>query len=292
MSSPLRLVSQSRCFQGTVTKYEHDSQVLRCTMKFNVYLPDIKTGDEKLPVLYFLSGLTCTEDNFIQKAGALHSLSEHRVVLVCPDTSPRGVDIEGQDDAWDFGSGAGFYVDATEPKWAPHYNMYSYVTVELPELVNAHLPVDPTRMSIMGHSMGGHGALICALKNPGRYRSVSVFAAICHPSQCPWGIKAFTGYLGKDNKTAWAAYDATALVQRYEGPRLSLLMDQGDQDNFLKEKQLLPEHFIVSVENCRQKQNLIVENRMRPGYDHSYFFIQTFVEEHIHFHSLHLSASI
>ncbi|KAJ1969550.1 hypothetical protein H4R34_006151, partial [Dimargaris verticillata] len=202
-----------------------------------------------------------------------------------------GVDIDGQDDSYDFGSGAGFYVDATKPKWAKHYRMYSYVTTELPDLVLGQLPLDKERMSLMGHSMGGHGALICALKNPGRYRSVSVFSAICHPSQCDWGIKAFTGYLGKANVTsAWHAYDATELIQRYAGPHLPILLDQGDADDFLKSKQLLPDHLISALQDCPNRDQLDLESRVRPGYDHSYFYIQTFVAEHINFHAKYLLA--
>ncbi|KAJ1986409.1 hypothetical protein H4R33_003380 [Dimargaris cristalligena] len=285
MPAKLEIVSQNRCFEGSVIKYEHQSEVLKCTMRFNVYLPDSK---EPLPVLYFLSGLTCTEDNFIQKAGALRYLSDKKIALVCPDTSPRGVTITGQDDAWDFGSGAGFYVDATEAPWSAHYQMYSYVIRELPGLIHAHLAVDPDRASIMGHSMGGHGALISALKNPGRYRSVSVLAAICHPTQCPWGIKAFSGYLGATNRSCWEAYDATELARFYRGPQLPILLDQGDQDAFLKQKQLLPQHFLLAAENGPGRQQLAIENRMRPGFDHSYFYIQTFIEDHIQFHARHL----
>ncbi|KAJ1924132.1 hypothetical protein IWQ60_005426 [Tieghemiomyces parasiticus] len=285
-SSECTVVSETRCFQGSVIKYEHRSETLNCTMRFNAYLPDTRCT---LPVLYFLSGLTCTEDNFMQKAGALRYLSDRRIILICPDTSPRGVDVEGQDAADDLGTGAGFYVDATEPQWKDHYRMYSYVTEELPALVGRHLPVDKTRVSIMGHSMGGHGALVCALRNPGKYRSVSGFAAICNPSECPWGQKAFTAYMG-DHRKAWADYDATALVKRYTGPALPILLDQGDQDPFLKKGQLLPERFIRAVEDNPEKQNLHLDNHMRPGFDHSYYFIQTFIEEHIQFHARHLLA--
>lgn len=193
-------------------------------MKFSVYLPPKALAGEKLPVLYWLSGLTCTEENFMIKSGFQRYAAENNLIVVGPDTSPRGVQIEGQDDSWDFGSGAGFYVDATEEKWAKHYRMYSYVTKELPQIVEAELPVVPGSRSISGHSMGGHGALICSLKNPGVYKSVSAFAPISNPSECPWGVKAFTGYLGSD-KEAWKAWDATHLVQQYSGPPLELLID-------------------------------------------------------------------
>ncbi|KAJ1982495.1 hypothetical protein H4R35_000277 [Dimargaris xerosporica] len=290
-TSPLKVVKTNKCFGGTVTKYEHQSSALSCTMRFNVFMPPCHQDNKPVPVLFFLSGLTCTEDNFITKAGALQPLAAKQIALVCPDTSPRGVDIEGQDDSYDFGSGAGFYVDATEPKWAKHYRMYSYVTAELPDLAADHLPLDTKRMALMGHSMGGHGALICALKSPGRYRSVSVFSAICHPSQCSWGTKAFTGYLGPASAlSSWAAYDATELIQRYEGPRLPILLDQGDADEFLKSKQLLPDHLISALQDCPNRDQVRLESRVRPGYDHSYYYIQTFVAEHIDFHAQHLLA--
>ena len=278
----LKLVSDKKCFDGWQRVYEHYSKVLNCTMNFAIYLPPGAETEvsEKIPVLYWLSGLTCTEQNFITKAGAQRYAAERNIILVAPDTSPRGCGIEGEDDSWDFGTGAGFYVDATEEKWKTNYNMYSYVTKELPALVNANFPALPDRQSIFGHSMGGHGALICALKNPGKYRSVSALAPICNPMNCPWGEKAFTGYLGPDRER-WKEYDATELVQKYVGPPFSyVLIDQGLEDEFLKKGQLLPENF---VEGCR-KGNVPVLLRKHEGYDHSYYFIASFMDEHIRHH--------
>ncbi|KAJ3000204.1 hypothetical protein HDV02_000117 [Globomyces sp. JEL0801] len=223
--------------------------------------------------LFFLSGLTCNEDNFIQKSCALKYAQEFGLILICPDTSPRGLNIEGEDDSWDFGSGAGFYVNATIAKFEK-YQMYSYVNEELFSLAK-ELGIDTSKASIFGHSMGGHGALISALKNPGKYQSVSAFAPICNPVNCAWGKKAFTGYLGT-NEELWKAYDATHLAQQYSGSPLDILIDQGSVDSFLEQKQLLPENF-VGVKN----QHLNVEYRVQEGYDHSYFFIQTFSKQHI-----------
>ncbi|KAJ3039329.1 hypothetical protein HDV00_012322 [Rhizophlyctis rosea] len=279
-ASVLKQVSQNKCFGGLVTKYAHQSALLGCEMKFQVYIPPQSAEAQKFPGLYFLSGLTCTEDNFIQKAGALRKAAEQGVALICPDTSPRGLNIEGEEDSWDFGTGAGFYVDATEPKWK-NYKMYSYVTEELPKLVNENLPVDPSRTSIFGHSMGGHGALMVALKNPGKYKSISAFAPISNPVDCPWGQKAFSGYLGS-NKSTWESYDSTLLLAKYDGPTLPALVDQGSKDNFLEE-QLKPQRL---TEKKNPKVNL--ELRTQEGYDHSYFFIQTFVDDHIAFHAKHL----
>ncbi|KAJ3296019.1 hypothetical protein HK104_002050 [Borealophlyctis nickersoniae] len=247
-------------------------------MKFNVFTPPQTNESQRFPVLYFLSGLTCTEDNFIQKAGAARKAAQLGIVLVCPDTSPRGLNIQGEEDSWDFGTGAGFYVDATEPKWK-NYRMYSYVTDELPKAVNSSLPVDPSRVSVFGHSMGGHGALITALKNPGKYKSVSAFAPIANPTECEWGKKAFGGYLGSANKEAWKAYDASILLKSYAGPPLKILVDQGAQDSFLKD-QLLVEK-LKHANNSKAE----VELRMQEGYDHSYYFIQTFVDDHLEFHA-------
>lgn len=271
-------VSSNRCFGGFQKVYKHQSKVLKCEMKFGVYLPP-QAEDGPVPTIYWLSGLTCTEQNFITKAGAQRYASEHGVALVAPDTSPRGCNIEGEDDSYDFGSGAGFYVDATEPKWKEHYNMYTYITVELPAVIMANFNVDKDKASIMGHSMGGHGALICSLKNPGLYRSASAFSPICNPCACPWGTKAFTGYLGA-NKGDWRQYDATELVKAYKGPPLFFLIDQGKADQFLQE-QLHPHNF---VEACRSN-GVPVVLRMQEGYDHSYYFISTFIGEHIAHHA-------
>lgn len=257
--------------------YSHLSVACKGDMRFAVYLPpQAKNG--AVPVLYFLSGLTCTEENFMVKAGAQQFAAKYGVALVAPDTSPRNVGIPGEEQDWDFGTGAGFYVDATESPWSQHYRMYSYVTDELPALIAAHFPVKPDHQGIFGHSMGGHGALICALKNPDRYLSVSAFAPIVAPMKCPWGQKAFTNYLGSDTEL-WRSYDASELVlkQPFQG---KILIDQGSTDQFL-ENQLMPEVFKQACEKVGQP----LELRMQAGYDHSYYFIATFVEDHIRHHA-------
>ncbi len=265
--------------------FEHASDILKCKMKFAVFLPS-KADEGKVPVLYWLSGLTCTEQNFVTKAGAQRCAEKYSLMIVAPDTSPRGCGIEGEDDSWDFGTGAGFYVDATEEKWKSNYNMYSYITTELPALVQANFPALHDRQSIFGHSMGGHGALVCALKNPGMYMSVSAFAPICNPVNCPWGQKAFNGYLGGD-RNSWKNWDATELVGNYNGPPFPyILIDQGKEDNFLKQGQLLPENF---VDACR-KVSMPVVLRIQEGYDHSYYFIASYMEEHIKHHADILNA--
>ena len=279
MSTPT-LVSSWKCFGGLQKVFQHQSKVLNCQMKFAVYLPP-QADSGNVPVLYWLSGLTCTQDNFIQKAGGQRYAAEHGIAIVCPDTSPRGCNIEGEEDSWDFGTGAGFYIDATEEKWKKNYNMFSYVTQELPQVIESNFPVDASRKSISGHSMGGHGALVSFLKNPGLYKSVSAFAPICNPCNCPWGEKAFSGYLGSDRST-WKEWDATELVKTYSGPVKSYVhIDQGKDDQFLTDKQLLPENF---VEACRVR-NVPVVLRMQEGYDHSYYFISSFIGEHIKHHA-------
>lgn len=286
MAAPatLKEVSNIKSFGGWQKVFEHKSDVLKCDMKFAIYLPP-QAETEKVPVLYWLSGLTCTEQNFITKAGGQNYASQCGVAIVCPDTSPRGCNIEGEDDAYDFGSGAGFYVNATQDKWSTNYNMYSYVTQELPGIIEANFNVDPLRKSIFGHSMGGHGALICYLKNPGQYQSVSAFAPICNPSNCPWGTKAFTGYLGSNQET-WKEWDATELAKTYKGSLISyILIDQGESDKFLHEKQLLPENFIDA---CRDSKIPVLLQKQE-GYDHSYFFIASFVGTHIEYHANILS---
>ncbi len=280
----MKLISNNRSFDGWQSVYEHYSEVLKCSMKFAIYLPpgtrEAELLKEKFPVLYWLSGLTCTEQNFITKAGAQQHAARRDIILVAPDTSPRGCGIEGEDDAYDFGTGAGFYVDATEDKWKTNYNMYSYVTKELPALINENFPALPDKQSIFGHSMGGHGALVCALRNPGKYCSVSAFAPICNPINCSWGQKAFTGYLGPDRE-AWKQYDATELVKKFKGPPISyVLIDQGKADQFRVDGQLLAENF---MEGCRQG-NVPVLLRTHDGYDHSYYFIASFMEDHIRHH--------
>uniref|UniRef100_G3NZG1 S-formylglutathione hydrolase n=1 Tax=Gasterosteus aculeatus aculeatus TaxID=481459 RepID=G3NZG1_GASAC len=249
----LTQVSSNRCAGGFQKVFEHESTELKCKMKFAVYLPP-KAETDKCPVMYWLSGLTCTEQNFITKAGSQVPAAEHGLIVVAPDTSPRGCNIEGEDENWDFGTGAGFYVNATQDPWKTNYRMYSYITEELPKLINANFPTDPDKMSISGHSMGGHGALICALKNPGKYKAVSAFAPICNPMQCPWGQKAFSGYLGPD-RSAWEAYDATVLAAAYCGPQLDVLIDQGRDDQFLSASQLLPDNLIAV---CSEKKVPVV----------------------------------
>lgn len=252
-------------------------------MTFAVYLPP-QAAKTSVPAMYWLSGLTCTDENFTQKAGAQRYAAEHGIAIIAPDTSPRGDDVpDDPDGAYDFGLGAGFYVNATETPWATHYNMYDYVTQELPAVVNANLPIDGTRISISGHSMGGHGALTIALKNPGAYRSVSAFSPIVAPSQVPWGEKALSGYLG-DNQDAWRSHDACALVTSAE-EKLPLLVDQGDADNFLETQ--LKSHLLETA--CAEVNHPLML-RMQPGYDHSYFFIASFIGEHISHHANALHA--
>lgn len=272
-------------FGGQQQVWRHKSAVLGCDMEVAVYLPpqapDSSEKGGRLPVLYYLSGLTCTWENMVAKAGAQRYAAEHGLVLVAPDTSPRGVAIPGEDDAYDFGSGAGFYVDATEAPWSRHYRMYSYVTEELPALVAQHFPVEPSRSGIFGHSMGGHGALICAFRNPQRYRSVSAFAPISAPSLVPWGEKAFTGYLGA-NRSTWNAWDATQLAATTDWHR-PVLIDQGTADEFL-ESQLKPQ----LLANACAGVGIPLTLRLQAGYDHSYYFIASFIGEHIAHHAQQL----
>lgn len=275
----MELLATNLCFDGEHRRYRHRSATLECDMEFAVFLPPaaVRVQPESVPALYWLSGLTCTDQNFMQKAGAQKLAAELGLAIVCPDTSPRGVNLPGEDDSYDFGSGAGFYVNATQQPWAPHYRMYDYVTKELPQLVEDHLPLNGRR-SVSGHSMGGHGALICALKNPGMYQSVSAFAPIANPVNCPWGEKAFTGYLGED-RSAWAEWDATLLIADAQ-ERLPLLVDQGTADDFL-DTQLNPN---ALVEAC-EKHHHHISLRMHRGYDHSYFFIASFIEDHLRHHA-------
>lgn len=284
MTGALEEKSCNKMFGGLQKVFTHESSECKCKMNFGVFIPP-QAESEKCPVLYYLSGLTCTEQNFVTKAGAQRVAAELGIIIVAPDTSPRGCNIEGEEDNWDFGTGAGFYVDATTEKWKNNYRMYSYVTKELPNLVNANFPTLPDNVGIFGHSMGGHGALISALKNPGMYRSVSAFAPICNPVNCPWGDKAFSGYLGSDRET-WKSYDACELVKSYNGPPLEFLIDQGKADNFYTVKQLLPENFVKA---CGQGRVPVVL-RMQEDYDHSYYFIATFMEEHIRHHAKILKA--
>ncbi|MAT92122.1 MAG: S-formylglutathione hydrolase [Halioglobus sp.] len=271
-------VAENRCFGGRQLRFAHRSGVLDCDMHFSVYLPPA-ADQGKVPVLYWLSGLTCTDENFVNKAGAQRYAAEHGVAIVAPDTSPRGEGVpDDPDGAWDFGLGAGFYVNALREPWAAHYRMYDYIDRELPALVNKELPVDGDRVGIFGHSMGGHGALTIALKNPQRYRSVSAFAPICSPMNCPWGEKALGNYLG-DNRELWRDYDACELLGRAQ-QHLPMLVDQGDADDFLAE-QLKPQLLDEAATAAHSPLTL----HMRPGYDHSYFFIASFIGEHIAFHA-------
>jgi S-formylglutathione hydrolase len=249
-------------------------------MRFAVFTPP-QAQKGRVPLLYYLAGLTCTEETFMIKAGAQRIAAELGLMLVAPDTSPRGVKIPGDSDNWDFGVGAGFYVDATQAPWSANYRMYSYVTQELPALIEGNFPADPERRGIFGHSMGGHGALVLALKNPGRYRSISAFAPIAAPKSCPWGQKAFSGYLGPD-RGQWSAYDATELMSQVKDAagRSPILIDQGLADQFL-EQQLHPDLF---EEACR-KVGYPLTLRRQVGYDHSYYFISTFIEDHLRHHA-------
>jgi S-formylglutathione hydrolase len=267
-------------FGGTQEVWQHTSTTLSGDARVGVYLPPQATAGP-CPVVYFLSGLTCTEQNVITKAGAQRYAAELGLILVTPDTSPRGPGVP-DDEAYDLGQGAGFYVNATQEPWKKHFRMFDYVTLELPALVDAHFPTAPRR-AIMGHSMGGHGALIAALKNPGMYASVSAFAPIVAPTQVPWGHKAFGAYLGPDRE-AWRAWDTCELVQNAT-EQLPMLVDQGTADSFL-DAQLQPERLQAACDRAGYPLTL----RMQPGYDHSYYFIATFIGEHLAFHAKHLAA--
>lgn len=277
--SNLSLNAQHRCFGGTVRYYQHASQVCQAPMRFSVFLPP-QAETDSVPVVYFLSGLTCNEENFTVKSGVQREAAELGIAVIAPDTSPRDTGIPGEDTDYDLGTGAGFYVDATQPKWKPHYQMYSYVVEELPRLVENEFPILADRRGIFGHSMGGHGALISALRNPNQYLSVSAFAPIAAPKQCEWGKKAFHHYLG-DNATLWDDYDATELVQQKGWLDKPILIDQGTADNFLAQQQLLPEKFAEACDTVGQPLNL----RYQEGYDHSYFFIATFIRDHLQHHA-------
>jgi S-formylglutathione hydrolase len=273
-------LSSNKSFDGWHKQYSHYSETLNCTMRFAIYLPPQASEGVKVPVLYWLSGLTCTDENFMQKAGAHRLAAELGVAIVAPDTSPRGEDVADYE-SYDLGQGAGFYVNATESPWNRHYRMYDYVLKELPELIETVFPVTQVR-SVAGHSMGGHGALVLALRNPDRYRSVSAFSPIANPVNCPWGKKAFTAYLGGDTST-WADYDASMLMRQAQ-KFVPALVDQGEADNFLSE-QLKPE----ALESAAEHSGYPLQLRRHEGYDHSYYFIASFIEQHLRFHAGHLS---
>jgi S-formylglutathione hydrolase len=274
------VISQHKCFDGTVGFYRHASTSTASSMRFSVFVP--KQGKSgRVPVLYYLAGLTCTEETFMIKAGAQRVAAELGMMLVAPDTSPRGLNLPGESDSWDFGVAAGFYVDATQEPWSKNYRMYSYVTQELRTLVEAQFPADPARTGIFGHSMGGHGALVLGLRNPQIYKSISAFAPISAPKQVPWGQKALGGYLGPD-AGQWSAYDATEIMLGLKDAarRPHILVDQGLADQFL-EKQL-PQHVF---EAAAKKVGYPVTLRRQEGYDHGYYFISTFMEDHLRHHS-------
>ena len=268
-------ISENACFGGKQGVYTHASKSCACDMTFGLFMPE-EARDGPVPLLWFLSGLTCTHENAMIKAGAQGWAADHGIALVFPDTSPRGEDV-ADDDAYDLGQGAGFYVNATQDLWAPHFRMWDYVTEELPRLLGRNFNLDMDRQAITGHSMGGHGALTAAMSLPGRFRSVSAFAPICHPTASDWGRKQFTAYLGEDQST-WAAHDATLLMREkgFDGP---MLIDTGTQDQFID---LLQPEALAEAATARRQQAVL---RLQPGYDHSYFFISTFMEEHVAFHA-------
>ncbi|KAI9823937.1 MAG: hypothetical protein M1832_002255 [Thelocarpon impressellum] len=279
-------------FGGQLLKLTHPATTTQCHMSLNLYLPPQAIGEgpdkAKVPVLFYLAGLTCTGDNGAEKGFFQHGASQRGVAVVYPDTSPRGLNIQGEDDSYDFGTGAGFYIDAVKEPWSKGYKMYSYITDELPKaLFSAFDQLDKERVSIMGHSMGGHGALTIFLKNPGKYKSVSAFAPIANPVNCPWGEKAFRGYLG-DDESKWREHDATELVKGWKG-KLDVLIDVGTADNFYKQKQLLPENFAEASKSAGVDEGG-VRTRYQPGYDHSYYTMATFADDHVQYHAERLFA--
>ena len=283
----LEEISRNQSFGGQQLRFRHNSSVLSCEMAFSIFLPPTarnKNHNMPVPAVYWLSGLTCTDENFVQKAGAQRYAAELGIAIVCPDTSPRGEHIpDDSEGAYDMGLGAGFYVDATQDPWAPNYNMYSYIIDELPSLINTEFAIDGSRVSIAGHSMGGHGALTIGLKNPHNYKAISAFSPICSPRNCPWGQKALGLYLGED-RAVWAEYDTVDTVLK-NPTRLPVLIDQGENDNFLKE-QLKTELLIDATESSGYPMQI----RMQPEYDHTYFFISSFIGDHLKFHAEHLAS--
>ncbi|MBC2195808.1 S-formylglutathione hydrolase [Listeria booriae] len=276
MTEKLELLEEHRVFDGTQRKYRHHSETLHCAMTFSLFLPNV----EKFPnpsLIWWLSGLTCTDDNFTHKAGAQKKAAELGLALIMPDTSPRGETV-ADDEAWDLGQGAGFYVNATQQPWNANYQMYDYIVTELTTIVHETLGLTGSE-SIMGHSMGGHGALVIGLRNPDRFRAISAFSPIVNPSDVPWGMKAFDAYLGAD-KQAWASWDASKLLASHDGKPVPILLDQGTADNFL--------HVQLQPENLIAPEGYPLEIRMQDGYDHSYYFIASFIDEHLEFHQKHL----
>jgi len=283
MIKSLKVLSEHACFGGVQRVYTHASREIGLPMRFSVFLPP-QAAQGKVPALFYLAGLTCNEETFMTKAGAQRVAAELGVALIAPDTSPRDAQVAGESDVWDFGVAAGFYLDATQPLWAKHYRMESYLTQELRPLLLEALPLSGDQIGIFGHSMGGHGALTLALRHPTLFRSVSAFAPICAPSACPWGLKAFTGYLGDDWRT-WAQHDASALMSASLAPfPQGILIDQGLSDKFLEE-QLLPERFEQACALANQPLTL----RRHAGYDHGYYFISSFMEDHLRFHCAQLT---
>ena len=279
-------IGSNLSFGGQQLRYRHHSNILNCDMTFSIYLPP-QAKQAPVPVLYWLSGLTCSDENFVTKAGAQQHAAEYGIAIVCPDTSPRGEGVpDDEESAYDFGLGAGFYINATEQPWATHYQMYDYVVEELPALINAEFPVDGSKVAISGHSMGGHGALTVALKNPERYCSVSAFSPICSPINCPWGQKALSKYIGDESQGHWNSQDTVELVKTADDQlkqSMPVLVDQGDADNFLAE-QLNTQLLIDTAEQVGYPMQI----RFQSGYDHSYFFIASLIGEHIRFHSNYL----
>ena len=281
MATSLELVSEHTCFGGVQRFYKHESSVIGLPMRFSVFLPALAVASDRVPALIYLAGLTCNEETFTTKAGAQRRAAELGIALITPDTSPRGAGIPGESDTWDFGLAASFYLDAAQAPWSKHYRMETYLTQELVSVVGEHLPIDPQRLGLFGHSMGGHGALTLALRHPGLFKSLSAFAPICAPSQCPWGQKAFTGYLGSD-QNEWLQHDATALMAaRKSAPYPDgILIDQGLADKFL-EVQLHPHLFEAACEAAGQPLTL----RRHAGSDHGYYFISTFINDHLDHHA-------
>ena len=284
--SLVKEIGSNLSFGGQQLRYRHHSNILNCDMTFSIYLPP-QAKQAPVPVLYWLSGLTCSDENFVTKAGAQQHAAEYGIAIVCPDTSPRGEGVpDDEESAYDFGLGAGFYINATEQPWATHYQMYDYVVEELPALINAEFPVDGSKVAISGHSMGGHGALTVALKNPERYCSVSAFSPICSPINCPWGQKALSKYIGDESQGHWNSQDTVELIKAADDQlkqSMPVLVDQGDADNFLAE-QLNTQLLIDTAEQV----GFPMQIRFQSGYDHSYFFIASLIGEHIRFHNNYL----